>query len=126
MPLKINEVWDLVELPENRTAIVSKWAFLVKTDANGTIQTRKPRRSEFQYNFWRRLWWNIFTVASFQSVRIVTALAAQQDSKVYQMEVTAEFLNGQLKEEIYIKQPEGLLRKERTPGLQVTSKYLSP
>ena len=43
----------------------------------------------------------------FESVRTVVALAAQQGLKLHQMDVTCAFLNGELEEEIYMKQPEG-------------------
>ena len=38
---------------------------------------------------------------------MVIALAVQKDLKLHQMDVTTAFLNGELKEELYIKQPEG-------------------
>ena len=41
--LKTNEVWNLVELPENRKAVGSKWVFRVKTNADGTVKTHKAR-----------------------------------------------------------------------------------
>ncbi len=39
--LKDNEVWELVELPEGRKAIGSKWVYKVKTDADGSVNATK-------------------------------------------------------------------------------------
>jgi hypothetical protein len=50
-------------------------------------------------------------VARFESVRTVIALAAQYGLKLHQMDVTTAFLNGDLKEEVYMKQPEGFIEK---------------
>ena len=41
--LKINDVWELVELPEDRKVIGSKCVFRVKTDAGTKVETHKAR-----------------------------------------------------------------------------------
>ncbi|CAI7797463.1 unnamed protein product [Closterium sp. NIES-53] len=38
-----NGTWELVELPEGRNAITSKWLFKIKSDANGNIERYKSR-----------------------------------------------------------------------------------
>ena len=38
-----NNVWELVELPEDRKAVGSKWVFKVKTNADGSIERCKAR-----------------------------------------------------------------------------------
>ena len=48
----------------------------------------------------------------FESVRTVLALAAQHGLKVNQMDVTTAFLNGELEEEVYMKQPPGFEVKD--------------
>ena len=40
---------------------------------------------------------------------MLIALAAGHDLKIHQMDVKTTFLNGELEEEIYVKQPEGFL-----------------
>ena len=42
-----------------------------------------------------------------ETVRAVIAIAAQHKWKVYQMDVKSAFLNGILKEEVYVEQPPG-------------------
>ena len=43
-----------------------------------------------------------------KSVRIMLAIAAFFDYEIWQMDVKTAFLNGFLKEELYMMQPEGL------------------
>ena len=38
-----NDVWELVELPENRKPVGSKWVFKAKTDADGHVERQKAR-----------------------------------------------------------------------------------
>ncbi|CAI7839963.1 unnamed protein product [Closterium sp. NIES-53] len=38
-----NDTWELVELPEGRKAITSKWLFKIKSDADGKIERYKSR-----------------------------------------------------------------------------------
>ncbi|CAI7926750.1 unnamed protein product, partial [Closterium sp. NIES-53] len=41
--IKENGTWELVELPEGRKAITSKWLFKIKSDADGKIERYKSR-----------------------------------------------------------------------------------
>ena len=44
-------------------------------------------------------------VSRIESIRIFLAYVCSKDIKVYQMDVKSTFLNGDLKEEVYIEQP---------------------
>nr|GEZ16694.1 hypothetical protein [Tanacetum cinerariifolium] len=46
-------------------------------------------------------------VARIEAIRIFIANAASKNMTIYQMDVNTTFLNGELKEEVYISQPEG-------------------
>ena len=46
-------------------------------------------------------------VARMEAIRILIAFAAHMEIKLYQMDVKSAFLNGYLKEEVYVKQPPG-------------------
>ncbi len=50
-------------------------------------------------------------VAKFVSIRCILALAAIKDMEVHQMDVKTAFLNGDLKEEIYMEQPKGFTQE---------------
>jgi len=49
-------------------------------------------------------------VARWDTVRIVLAVAAQEGWNVYKMDVKGAFLYGELKEEVYVDQPEGFIK----------------
>ena len=46
-------------------------------------------------------------VAKFASVRLIMVVAARLDLELHQLDVKTAFLNGDLKEEIYMDQPNG-------------------
>ncbi|GKG33667.1 retrovirus-related pol polyprotein from transposon TNT 1-94, partial [Tanacetum coccineum] len=48
-------------------------------------------------------------VARLEAVRIFVAHAAHKSFPIYQMDVKTAFLNGPLKEEVYVAQPEGFV-----------------
>ena len=52
------------------------------------------------------------TILEKDSIRIIMALIAYFDLELYQMDVKIVFLNGDLKEDVYIEQPEGFLVHE--------------
>ena len=60
----------------------------------------------------------------FESVRTVLALAAQHGLKVNQMDVTTAFLNGELEEEVYMKQPPGFEVKNQAKSVPTETKHL--
>ena len=52
-------------------------------------------------------------VAKMNTIIIMIALATIYDWNLYQLDVKSVFLNGDLKEEIYLVQPEGFVKKRR-------------
>ena len=53
-------------------------------------------------------------VARLESVRLLLAIAAHYSWEVYHMDVKYAFLNGELKETIYIRQPPGFLDNDNS------------
>nr|GEY64892.1 hypothetical protein [Tanacetum cinerariifolium] len=49
------------------------------------------------------------SVARLEAVRIFVAYAAHKSFSIYQMDVKKAFLNGPLKEEVYVNQPDGFV-----------------
>jgi hypothetical protein len=44
-------------------------------------------------------------IAKLESIRILLAYATHHDFKLYQIDVKSVFLNGPIKEEVYVEQP---------------------
>ena len=107
--MKSNGVWDLVELPNGAKAIGCKWVFKTKKDSLGNIERYKARLVAKGFTQKEGIdYTETFSpVSKKDSFRIILALVAQFDLELQQMDVKTAFLNGDLKEEVYMKQPEG-------------------
>jgi hypothetical protein len=107
--LKEHGVWDLVKLPEGRKTVGCKWIFKVKQDADGNVERYKARlvAQGFSQKEGEDYDETFSPVVRFESIRTVIALAAQLGLSLHQMDVKTAFLNGELKEKIYMRQPPG-------------------
>ncbi|CAI7868468.1 unnamed protein product [Closterium sp. NIES-54] len=104
-----NGTWELVELPEGRKAITSKWLFKIKSDADGKIEHYESRLVAKGYQQKEKVdYKELFAlVVKPTMLRTLLAGAAIKGWVVKQMDVTTAFLNGVLEEEIFMAQPEG-------------------
>nr|GEY04196.1 retrovirus-related Pol polyprotein from transposon TNT 1-94 [Tanacetum cinerariifolium] len=105
------EVWELVPRPDQVMVITLKWIYKVKLDELGGILKNKARlvacgyRQEEGIDFEE----SFALVARLEAIRIFLAYAAHKNMVVYQMDVKTAFLNGNLREEVYVSQPNGFV-----------------
>ncbi|GJU84796.1 retrovirus-related pol polyprotein from transposon TNT 1-94 [Tanacetum coccineum] len=98
------EVWELVPRPDKVMIITLKWIYKVKLDELGGILKNKARlvargyRQEEGIDFEE----SFASVARLDAIRIFLAYAAYMNMVVYQMDVKTAFLNGILREEVYV------------------------
>nr|GFC58906.1 retrovirus-related Pol polyprotein from transposon TNT 1-94 [Tanacetum cinerariifolium] len=98
------EVWELVPRPDQVIVITLKWIYKVKLDELGGILKNKARlvargyRQEEGLDFEE----SFALVARLEAIRIFLACAAHKNMVVYQMDVKTAFLNGNLREEVYV------------------------
>ncbi|GJU45855.1 retrovirus-related pol polyprotein from transposon TNT 1-94 [Tanacetum coccineum] len=122
------KVWELVDKPFGKMIIKLKWLWKNKKDEDQTVIRNKARLVakgyaqeegiDFEESF--------APVARLEAVWIFVAYAAHKSFPIYQMDVKTAFLNGPLKEEVYVAQPEGRLimrddidtRKSTSGGIQ--------
>ncbi|GKA17843.1 ribonuclease H-like domain, reverse transcriptase, RNA-dependent DNA polymerase [Tanacetum coccineum] len=52
------------------------------------------------------------TVARIETIRLLLAIAANNKWEVHHLDVKSAFLHGDLKEEVYVTQPEGFIKKQ--------------
>ncbi|GKF36981.1 retrovirus-related pol polyprotein from transposon TNT 1-94, partial [Tanacetum coccineum] len=92
-----------------------KWIYKVKLDEYGNVLKNKARLVAKGYcqeeglNFEE----SFTPVARLEAIRIFLANAASKNMAVYQMDVKTAFLNGELKEVVYVSQPEGFVNPDR-------------
>ena len=105
--MKINDVWDLVDPMPDRKVIKSKWVFKRKINVDGAV-SYKARLVAQGFNQQPGLdYTETFSpVVSFDSIRTIFAISAKNDFKLHHMDVSSAFLNGNLKENILMSQPE--------------------
>ena len=101
--LQEKHVWNLVELSKDKKAIGSKWVVKLKTNTDGSVERYKARlvAQGFSQKFVSDYDETFSPVVRFESVRTVISLATQHG---LQIDVTTAFLNGDLKEEVHMKQ----------------------
>ncbi|GJV55709.1 retrovirus-related pol polyprotein from transposon TNT 1-94 [Tanacetum coccineum] len=63
-------------------------------------------------------------VARIEAIRIFVANAAHKNMTIYQMDVKMAFLNGELKEEVYVSQPEGFVNQDNPSHVYKLKKAL--
>ncbi len=104
-----NGTWEIVDLPEGQKAIGSGWVFKVKHNQDGSIERFKARLVAKGYSQRPGLDYNESFAPTFRpaTLRIIMALAATEDLELRSVDITSAFTNGDLDEEIYMKQPEG-------------------
>ncbi|KAD5317971.1 hypothetical protein E3N88_17917 [Mikania micrantha] len=104
-----NETWKLVDLPKDQKSIGLKWVFKTKEDASGNITRYKARLVAKGYVQKQGIDYEdaFAPVARMETVRLILALAARFGWSVHHLDVKTAFLNGNLKEDVYVDQPEG-------------------
>jgi hypothetical protein len=101
-----NEVWHLVPRP-NQIVVGTKWVFRNKQYEHGVVIRNKARLVAKGYSQVEGLDFDetYAPVARLESIRILLAYATYHGFKLYQMDVKSAFLNGPIKEEVYVEQP---------------------
>jgi hypothetical protein len=102
----MNEVWLLVPR-HNQNVVGTKWIFRNKQDEHGVVTRNKPRLVAKGYSQVEGLDFDktYAPVVRLESIRILVAYTTYHGFKLYQMDVKSAFLNGPIKEEVYVEQP---------------------
>lgn len=99
-----NDTWDLTELPPGEKVIGLKWIFKLKRDAEGRIIKYKARLVAKGYTQEHGIDFDevYAPVTRLETVRLLMALAAKNKWQVHHMDVKTAFLNGEVKENVYV------------------------
>ncbi|KAI3685421.1 hypothetical protein L6452_34663 [Arctium lappa] len=109
LQFKLQDVWDLVDLPKGQRAIGTKWVFRNKRDERGIVIRNKATLVAQGYTQEEGIdYEEVFApVARIEAIRLFLAYASYMKFKVYQMDVKSEFLYGSIEEEVYVCEPPG-------------------
>ncbi|GIL51631.1 hypothetical protein Vafri_7589 [Volvox africanus] len=104
-----NGTWELGVPPKGAKVLPCRWVYKVKTNPDGSVDRFKARlvakgfaqREGVDYG-------ELFAPTSrASSFRALLAVAAARGLQVHQLDVATAFLNGELREEIWMKEPPG-------------------
>lgn len=111
--LILNGTWVLKPLTEGKTSVTTKWVFCTKISADQKKEKLKAwlvaqgfqqRPSiDFDETFSPTVKW--------KTKRIMTALAARKAWQFKHLDVKAAYLNGNIKEEVFMTQPQGFIKQ---------------
>ena len=110
-----NKTWELVDLPPGKNIVGNRFVFKAKPNPDGTIAKYKARlvaqgfsqRQGIDYN-------EVFApVVRAESIRTLLSLVNMLNLELHQLDVKTAYLNGKIDAEIYMKQPEGYIDKNR-------------
>ncbi|GKE64862.1 retrovirus-related pol polyprotein from transposon TNT 1-94, partial [Tanacetum coccineum] len=99
---------ELVPRPEGKNILALKWLWKNKCDAENIVVRNKTRLVDKGYKQEEGIDFeeSFAHVARLKAVRMFIAYAAHKNITIFQMDVKTAFLNGPLKVEIYVSQPD--------------------
>nr|GFC02730.1 hypothetical protein [Tanacetum cinerariifolium] len=120
------KVWRLVPRPKGKYVIKTKWIFKNKKDESSLVIRNKARLVAVGYSQQEGIDYDetFLSVARIEAIRLFLAYAAHKDFTVFQMDVKTAFLNGILKEEVYVSQPPGFVSKQYPDHVYALDKAL--
>jgi hypothetical protein len=104
-------MWELADLPTSHRAITLKWVYKLKKDEVGAVIKHKAHLVARGFIQQEGVDFDdaFVPVARMESIRLLLALAAQERWRAHHMDIKSAFLNGDLKEEVYVHQSLGFV-----------------
>ena len=106
---KMNKVWKLVPKSKSHTIVGTRWVYKNKLDESGAVVRNKARLVAKGYNELEDVDYDetYAPTARMEAIHIFLAYVEHKNIKAHQMNVKSAFLNGEMKEEVYLQQPLG-------------------
>nr|GFB50145.1 retrovirus-related Pol polyprotein from transposon TNT 1-94 [Tanacetum cinerariifolium] len=111
---------------QGKTIIKNKWIFKNKKDESSLVIRNKAMLIAVGYSQQEGIDYDetFAPVARIEAIRLFLAYAAHKDFIVFQIDVNTTFLNGILKEEVYVGQPPGFVSKQYPDHVYALDKAL--
>lgn len=112
LSFKENDAWTLVDLPPDLKPVKCKWIFKIKKDKRNVNQYKARLVAKgFTQRYGIDYTETFSPVVRNSTIRMLLALSVELDLEISHLDVSTAFLNGELKETIYMEQPEGFVVK---------------
>ena len=110
-----NSTWELVKLLEKCKSIGVKWIYKIKRNVSGEITRYKARLVAKGFSQMRGIDYEevLSPVVKAEFIWFIIAMAAQFKWNLHHLDVKSTFLNGYIKEDIYVEQPEGFVKEAK-------------
>jgi len=101
---KRNEVWELIPMDDSHQVRGTKWVLRNMLDEDGNITKNKVKLVAKGYRQEEGIYYDetYAPVARLEVIRLLIAYASLMKFKLYQMDVKNAFLNGFIKENVYV------------------------
>lgn len=102
--IEAKDTWKLTNLPPGQKIIGLKWIYKLKKDANGKVVKYKARLVAKGYVQEHGIDFDevYAPVTRLETVRLLLALEAKNQWEVHHLDVKTTFLNGDIKEDVYV------------------------
>lgn len=98
------DTWEMVTLPADKLTVWCKWVYKIKTRADGSVEWHKARlvAKGFTQEYGIDYEETFAPATRLTCVRSLLVVAAGHKWQLFQIDVKNTFLNGDLKEEVYM------------------------
>lgn len=104
-----NGTWSLVPCPTNVNVVGCKWIYRTKRKSDGSIERHKARlvAQGFSQQAGKDFFETFSPVVKPTTIRLVLSIALSNQWCLRQLDINNAFLNGELSEVVYMRQPKG-------------------
>ena len=108
--LRGHGTWEYVPHPKDKPIVSCKWVWRVKVKSDRSVERFKARLIARGFTQTRGVDYNktFAPVTRLNTLRLLTAMAVQNDWEFRHLDVKTAYLHGDLEEEVYMAVPQGL------------------